>query len=329
MKIRKAAAAALSVAVLSMSTFTAFADMINENVEGINTDQVNEETELRSRFMSYTGVIKDISDYHSGDGAKIAAIEDESGLPVNIIINEDTYVINKDKLAVGESLTVFCDALKPMILIYPPQISADVAVVGEIDLNIKVDLFNKDLVSADNFLKLNISEGIEIVSEDGSKFEGELYDRKLAVLYGVSTKSIPAQTTPTKIIVLDEDEPALTKEAVAGMDLVVNGKKLDGVKPLLNDDGVVMVPVRTVSEALGYKVGWDEEAQKVTVGELLSFEIGKDSYTMDDTTGIQLYAAPVLSEGKTYVPLSFTTEFLNASEAQIINSQIEITKNQN
>lgn len=327
MKIRKIAALALSAAVLSMSTFTAFADMINENLE-VNTEgQVNEENELRSRFVSYKGVIKEISDYHSGDGAKMAAIEDENGLPVNIIITKDTYVINGDKLAEGETITIFCDALKPMILIYPPQITADAAVVGEIDLNIKVDLFDKDLVSADNFLKLNISEETEIVSEDESKFEGELYNRKLVVLYGVSTKSIPAQTNPTKIIVLDEEKP-IAPEPVTLDEVVVNGRILEGVKPVQNENGVIMLPVRAVSEELGYEVGWNQEAQKVTVGALLSFEIGKDDYTMDDTSGIQLYAAPELVDGITYVPLSFFSEFLNASEAQAVNSQVVITKSE-
>ncbi|WP_312701719.1 copper amine oxidase N-terminal domain-containing protein [Sedimentibacter sp.] len=312
MKIKRIAAATLSVAVLSMSMFTAFADIINESTEV----QVSEEKELRSRFMSIKGTIKDISDYHSGDGAKMVAIEDENELPSNIIITKDTYVINMDKLAVGETLTVFYDAMKPMILIYPPQISADAVIVGEIDLNVKVDLFNEELVSADNFLKLNISEDTEIVSEDGSKFEGEIYNRKLVVLYGAATKSIPAQTNPTKIIVLDEEKPVILDE------IAVNGKKLE-VKPFLNDDSVVMVPVRAVAEELGYEVGWNQEAQKVTVGELLSFRIGEDNYTMDDTSGIQLYSAPILEEGTTYVPLSFISEFLNASTAQV-NSQVVI-----
>ena len=313
MKIKRIAAATLSVAVLSMSMFTAFADIINESTEV----QVSEEKELKSRFMLLKGTIKDINDYHTGDGAKIVAIEDENELPSNIIITKDTYVINMDKLAVGETLTVFYDAMKPMILIYPPQISADAAIVGEIDLNVKVDLFNEELVSADNFLKLNISEDTEIVSEDGSKFEGELYNRKLVVLYGAATKSIPAQTNPTKIIVLDEEKPVILDE------IAVNGKKLEAVKPILNDGGVVMVPVRAVAEALGYEVGWNQEEQKVTVGELLSFRIGEDNYTMDDTSGIQLYAAPLLEEGTTYVPLSFISEFLNASTSQV-NSQVVI-----
>lgn len=275
--------------------------------------------------MYYKGVIKEISDHHSVEGAKMVAIEDENELPAHIIISKDTYVINLEKLAVGETLTAYYDAEKPMILIYPPQISTEVAIVGEIDSNIKVDLFNDELVSADNFLKLNISEDTEIISEDGSKYEGELYNRKLVVLYGVSTKSIPAQTNPTKIIVLDEDEQAVIGN-VESMTVVVNGKTLEGVKPIQNGDGVIMAPVRAVSEELGYEVGWNQEAQKVSVGELLSFEIGKDDYTMDDTSGIMLYAAPILVDGTTYVPLSFFSEFLNAAEAQIVDLQIIITK---
>ncbi len=47
---------------------------------------------------------------------------------------------------------------------------------------------------------------------------------------------------------------------------------------------------------------------------------------MDDTSGIQLYAVPTLEDGITYVPLSFFSEFLNASEAQALNSQVVITK---
>lgn len=333
MKNMKAIAAALSVAVLSMSTVTAFADKINENSTVNAPEQVNEEKELKSRFMLSTGVIKDISDYNE-DNAKIVAIEDENGVPSNIIITKDTYVINRDKLKVGEILTVFYDAQRPMNLIYPPQISADAVVVGTIDLNIKVDLFDKDLISADNFLKLNISEDTEIVSEDGSKFEGEIYNRKLVVLYGVSTRSIPAQTSPSKIIVLDEEDIVIceeiediSKEDVAKMDVIVNGSKLEGVKPFKNDDDVIMVPVRTIAETLEYKVGWNFENQMVTVGELISFEVGKDSYTMDDTTGIKLNTAPVLKDGSTYVPINFFTEFLNASKAQILNSQIVITTN--
>ena len=336
MKNMKVIAAVLSVAVLSMSTVTAFADTTNGNLENNTTEQV-EDKELISRFMSTTGIIKEISDYNSEDGAKMVAIEEENNSPANIIITKNTYVINGDKLEVGETLTVFYDAEKPMILIYPPQFSADVAVVGAIDLNIKVDLFDNDLVSADNFLKLNISEDTEILSEDGSKFVGELYNRKLVVLYGVSTKSIPAQTSPSKIIVLDEDEPLIdenineeiSKEDAAKMDVIVNGKKLEGINPFKNDDDIIMVPVRAISEALGYKVGWNDENRKVSVGELLSFEVGKDSYTVDDTTGIQLNTASVLKEGLTYVPISFFTEFLDASEAHILNSQVVITKDLN
>ena len=49
MKIKKIAAA-LSVAVLSMSMFTAFADIIDESTEVNNDIQVSEEEELKSKL---------------------------------------------------------------------------------------------------------------------------------------------------------------------------------------------------------------------------------------------------------------------------------------
>jgi hypothetical protein len=76
------------------------------------------------------------------------------------------------------------------------------------DQIVKYDVFDKDLISSDKSLKLNISDKTEIISQDGKAFEGELANRKLVVLYGVSSKSIPAQTNPSKVIVLFEKPAA-------------------------------------------------------------------------------------------------------------------------
>ena len=102
----------------------------------------------------------------------------------------------------------------PMIMIYPPQYNVSVIVNGEF-LGVAVDRFDDELVSYDGFLKLNIDDNTEIILQDGEPFDGDLAHRKLVVLYGVSTRSIPAQTTPDKIIVLFEGfatGPALLDE---------------------------------------------------------------------------------------------------------------------
>ena len=51
-------------------------------------------------------------------------------------------------------------------------------------------------------LKLNISPNTLILLENGQAFTGKISNRNLIVVYGATTRSIPAQATPYKIIVM-------------------------------------------------------------------------------------------------------------------------------
>ena len=64
-------------------------------------------------------------------------------------------ILNEEELEVGAKITGFYDASKPA-MIYPPQYPVEVIAVNQDD-NIKLDVFDQDLVSADGMLKLNIS----------------------------------------------------------------------------------------------------------------------------------------------------------------------------
>ncbi|MEW9184550.1 hypothetical protein AB2553_30585, partial [Bacillus mycoides] len=68
--------------------------------------------------------------------------------------------------------------------------------------NVKVDYFNEQLESSDGKLKLNISPSTQILLTNGQFFTGNLVNRNLIAIYSFTTMSIPAQTTPYKIIVL-------------------------------------------------------------------------------------------------------------------------------
>lgn len=68
--------------------------------------------------------------------------------------------------------------------------------------NVKVDYFNGQLVSSDGQLKLNISPYTQILLTNGQPFSGNPVNRDLIAIYGPITKSIPAQTTPYRIVVL-------------------------------------------------------------------------------------------------------------------------------
>ena len=67
--------------------------------------------------------------------------------------------------------------------------------------NVKVDYFNNQLVSADGQLKLNIAPNTPTLLTNGQPFSKNPANRNLIVIYGPTTRSIPAQTTPYQIIV--------------------------------------------------------------------------------------------------------------------------------
>lgn len=99
-------------------------------------------------------------------------------------------------------MTGFYDADAPVPLIYPPQYRAIVMAKAHTDRFVSVSFFNSQLLSSDGNLKLNLSRQTEIVLENGQDFNGNPANRDLIVIYGATTRSIPAQTTPYKVIVL-------------------------------------------------------------------------------------------------------------------------------
>lgn len=286
---------------------------------------------LKTKYMMATGVVKEVKDYHADKNAKFISVVDENGAPSNIIVANDTYVVDNEEITVGTQVIYFYDVTKPMIMIYPPQIKADVIAVMDDSRIIKVDIFNQDLVSHDNSLKLNIAKDTEVILSDGTLYQGELAHHKLAVIYDTSTKSIPAQTNPIKVVVLDVDhhDKDLYDENyqpdVSKMNIVVdNDMIIRTPKAYSNNEGVVMVPLRVIAEALGYEVGWDSESHSITIGDKVTLKINSNTYVKADSSIITLDAAPALVNDTTFVPLNFFTDVLMMNNAYVFEGQIDI-----
>jgi hypothetical protein len=316
MKLKKLFAGFLMVTVLSLSAVTAFgAD--SGDLKLIRTPISNEEIE-RSHFNSFTGTVEKIADFEWG--GKFVSVKSEEGAPANIIVSDSTYILDNAEIVVGSKITAFYDANAPMIMIYPPQYNAKVVAVENKDRNIKVDFFNQDLISADHMLKLNISDRTEVISQDGKVFKGQLGNKNLVVVYDVSTRSIPAQTNPIKVVVLFEEEvPDVSK-----MEIVVNNEKIDAPAAYADKQGNIMVPLRAIAEALNFELGWDGEVQRIILGKDISLTIGEDNYVYGATSSLQLGAAPVLIEGRTFVPLSFFKQVVEMNNAYVFEGQIVI-----
>jgi hypothetical protein len=161
-----------------------------------------------TNFYSFQGIITQITDFSTGTNgevegcSKFISVENGMGGIVNFVVSPTTYVVDHVMLTVGDTVTGYYDGDAPAILIYPPQFPALVMVKNTPYQNVKVDYFYSQLISSDGQLRLNISPYTRMVLTNGQLFSKNPANRDLIVIYGPATKSIPAQTTPYRIIVL-------------------------------------------------------------------------------------------------------------------------------
>jgi hypothetical protein len=101
---------------------------------------------------------------------------------------------------------------------------------------------------------------------------------------------------------------------------------LEGAK-IYGENGKLMIPLRVVSEALGYKITWNKERLSVDLikgDNFTSISIGKDNYFYGKTAPIELGIAPELKDGKTYVPLQFVKQILRTQATVNGSESIQI-----
>lgn len=159
-------------------------------------------------FFSITGTIETIEDFLINESQenlgcyKLISLRDDNGNPTNFVVSPEAYILNNEILLPGDRVTGYYDGNAPVPLIYPPQYRALVMHKTSSFPNIKVSYFNSHLISSDNELKLNLSSSTLVVIRNGQLFSHNLANHNLIVIYGATTRSIPAQTTPFKVIVL-------------------------------------------------------------------------------------------------------------------------------
>ena len=158
----------------------------------------------KPRFNPVSGTVKEIKKSETDKNITYLLLEIDKENEAYLVLNKDTYFVNDEEIYIGSNVTGYYDAQAMMIMIYPPQYVASVVVVSNKDQKIKVDLFDKDLISADGLLKLNIGENTKVVTKDNKEFKGDLKNRKLAVFYRTIAKSNPANTVPDKVVMLSD-----------------------------------------------------------------------------------------------------------------------------
>ncbi|MDW7671506.1 MAG: copper amine oxidase N-terminal domain-containing protein [Bacillota bacterium] len=349
----------LVLALLSLGGMAAFA---MESAQDFAVDRVLKpvdslEAEMIDAPPAYTGlsgVVKEIISLpQAGENVYRAVMEGTEGEPFSFTVTETTVFFTDERPVVGDTVTGFYDRNAPIKMIYPPQYTAAALGVETGDTNLFVGHFDNDLVDTGNRLMLIIVEETLVQLPNGEVFEGSLKNRTLAVMYGASTRSIPAQTRPEKVIVLTEKELSGGGEAVppisevpvdadkgavseiisghyvpdvSGAGLVVEHTLIDNAPAAwTTENGVIMVPLKHIAEALGCHVMWNADLQMVMLSDSFTVTIGQDAYVdMSKEAPVTLGTAPEIREGRTFVPLHFFKEVVPLNNAYFFENQIVI-----
>ena len=124
--------------------------------------------------------------------------------------------------------------------------------------------------------------------------------------YSVATLSLPAQASPSKVMVFPSDYDGWV--STNGLEVTINGETLplEGASAAKVENGRLMVPVRALAEALGCEVAWEPYTNQVTVTrdgvECYHFTIGGDQAAKGDVT-VGLVAPANAVDGVTFLAL--------------------------
>ena len=98
------------------------------------------------------------------------------------------------------------------------------------------------------------------------------------------------------------------------LSIYYNDKKISfpDIAPFINSNQRIMVPLRFISQEMGYEVNWDDSEQKISIKSLenqMDLWIGKNLVRRNS----QLFAGdstPIIHNGRTMVPLRMVSELL-------------------
>lgn len=253
-----------------------------------------------SAYISNTGKITEIAD--TEDGNKVFTMDNENGglrfvvAPTTTIVDRETgSVITADKLTEGMEVAVIYSAMAPMGMSLPPYMGQVTAVVANADKGfISVGHFNDDLLNEKDLLQLNISEKTTILTTLGTKSilgADDVKGKDAVVFYDITTRSIPAQTTPSLVLLLEEREAVTegTEEVTADTKSVETPE---------------MVALRDAAEAKGYSVKWQGKTAPVVLekdGMTAQITLGSTTYVVEGDMAMTSAAAAELTDGVLYV----------------------------
>lgn len=154
-----------------------------------------------SSLAPVIGTIVSIRPQPGDCGSQMMALTTDNG-PVNFLLTSDTHVIDSTRLRPGMRVVAYYDSSRPVPLIFPPQYQAVLVAVLRPGEQVLLSRFDRNLVAQGQALRLNVAPTTSVRTLNGQTFTCRLGGQNLLVFYSNTTRSIPPQTTPRKIVVL-------------------------------------------------------------------------------------------------------------------------------
>ncbi len=285
---------AMGMVLTMLGTATAFAEeaTLISTVENTSIETIMAEAQ-EAAFISQSGKVISV-EASVTEGISIVEIDNEQG-GLRFAVNSNTIVVNREDgsyltaadLTEGMEVAVVYDANGPMGMSMPPYLGKVTAVVANADAGFfTVGHFDNDLTDMKNTLKLNISEKTDIQNLQGAKirlFAEDVKGQDALVFYGATTRSIPAQTTPSFVLLLT------TAEVPTGETEL---------------ETATMVPLRETAEANGYNVKWQGKNKPILLekeGVSMEIIVGSDTYVVDGDMAMKAAMPSELKGGVAYV----------------------------
>lgn len=285
---------AMGMVLTMLGTATAFAEeaTLISTVENTSIETIMAEAQ-EAAFISQSGKVISV-EASVTEGISIVEIDNEQG-GLRFAVNSNTIVVNREDgsyltaadLTEGMEVAVVYDANGPMGMSMPPYLGKVTAVVANADAGFfTVGHFDNDLTDMKNTLKLNISEKTDIQNLQGAKirlFAEDVKGQDALVFYGATTRSIPAQTTPSFVLLLT------TAEVPTGETEL---------------ETATMVPLRETAEANGYNVKWQGKNKPILLekeGVSMEITVGSDTYVVDGDMAMKAAMPSELKGGVAYV----------------------------
>lgn len=154
-------------------------------------------------YANYVSVIGTIINITRGNDccSQMISLRVGNGI-VNFMVDSGTLVIDSRQLRPGMMVAAFYDSSLPVPLIFPPQYRAQIVTALGRNEQISLNFFDRNLLAEDRSLQLNLAGNTNIETINGQNFTCNPGNQTLLVYYSVTTRSIPPQTTPRRIVVL-------------------------------------------------------------------------------------------------------------------------------